>query len=61
MATASCWPEDLGRGDRKEIPRSMIVVGAGVIGLEYASMLSALGVRVNHHRTAPHHAGLRGP
>ncbi len=38
--------EDLGRGDRKEIPRSMIVVGAGVIGLEYASMLSALGVRV---------------
>ncbi len=38
--------EDLGRGDREEIPRSMIVVGAGVIGLEYASMLSALGVRV---------------
>lgn len=38
--------EDLGRGDGGEIPRSMIVVGAGVIGLEYASMLSALGVRV---------------
>ena len=38
--------EDFGRGDREKIPRSMIVVGAGVIGLEYASMLSALGVRV---------------
>ena len=38
--------EDLGRGDRAQIPKSMIVVGAGVIGLEYASMLSALGVRV---------------
>ncbi len=38
--------DDLGRGGREEIPRSMIVVGAGVIGLEYASMLSALGVRV---------------
>ncbi len=38
--------EDLLRGDNKEIPRSMIVVGAGVIGLEYASMFSALGVRV---------------
>ena len=37
--------EDLGRGG-EEIPRSMIVVGAGVIGLEYASMLSTLGVRV---------------
>ena len=30
-----------------ELPREMIVVGAGVIGLEYASMFSALGVRVN--------------
>lgn len=38
--------EDLGRGDGGAIPRSMIVVGAGVIGLEYASMLSTLGVRV---------------
>ena len=28
------------------IPRSMAVVGAGVIGLEYASMFAALGVRV---------------
>lgn len=28
------------------MPRSMIVVGGGVIGTEYASMLSALGVRV---------------
>lgn len=29
-----------------EVPRSMIVVGGGVIGTEYASMLAALGVRV---------------
>ncbi len=28
------------------LPRSMIVVGGGVIGTEYASMLGALGVRV---------------
>lgn len=30
----------------EEIPREVIVVGAGVIGLEYASMLAALGVKV---------------
>ena len=30
----------------QEIPREVIVVGAGVIGLEYASMLAALGVKV---------------
>lgn len=29
-----------------ELPREMIVVGGGIIGLEYASMLSALGVEV---------------
>ena len=29
-----------------ELPRSMIVVGGGVIGTEYASMLAALGVKV---------------
>jgi NAD(P) transhydrogenase len=29
-----------------ELPREIIVVGAGVIGLEYASMLSALDVKV---------------
>ncbi len=28
------------------LPRTMIIVGGGVIGTEYASMLSALGVRV---------------
>ena len=38
--------EDLGSAGHGEIPRRVIVVGAGVIGLEYASMLSALGVRV---------------
>jgi NAD(P) transhydrogenase len=30
----------------KQIPRELIVVGAGVIGLEYASMFAALGTRV---------------
>jgi NAD(P) transhydrogenase len=29
-----------------QLPRSMIVVGAGVIGIEYAIMLAALGVQV---------------
>jgi NAD(P) transhydrogenase len=30
----------------EEIPSSLVVVGAGVIGIEYASMFAALGVRV---------------
>jgi NAD(P) transhydrogenase len=30
----------------EEVPRELIVVGAGIIGLEYASMFAALGVRV---------------
>jgi NAD(P) transhydrogenase len=30
----------------EEIPRDLIVVGAGIIGLEYASMFAALGVKV---------------
>lgn len=29
----------------KELPRELIVVGAGVIGLEYASMFAAMGIR----------------
>lgn len=36
--------DQLGRVDR--IPRDLIVVGAGVIGIEYASMMAALGVKV---------------
>jgi NAD(P) transhydrogenase len=32
--------------DMDTIPRTMVVVGAGVIGTEYASMFAALGVRV---------------
>lgn len=32
--------------EKVEYPRSIIVVGAGVIGLEYASMASALGLHV---------------
>ena len=30
----------------KRLPRTMVVVGAGVIGIEYASMFAALGVEV---------------
>src|SRR5262245_15863065 len=30
----------------RKIPRSLVVVGAGVIGIEYASMLAALGAKV---------------
>ena len=29
-----------------QLPRTMAVVGAGVIGIEYASMFAALGVQV---------------
>src|SRR6185437_8824737 len=32
--------------DLKFVPASMVVVGAGVIGIEYASMFAALGTRV---------------
>jgi NAD(P) transhydrogenase len=32
--------------DMEEIPDSMVVVGAGVIGIEYASMFAALGAKV---------------
>lgn len=30
----------------QEIPRDLIIVGAGIIGLEYASMFAALGVKI---------------
>ena len=32
--------------DLKTIPGSMVVVGAGVIGIEYASMFAARGTKV---------------
>src|ERR1700759_2462811 len=32
--------------DLKSLPSSMVVVGAGVIGIEYASMFAALGTKV---------------
>src|SRR5439155_19464783 len=32
--------------DLNDLPRTMTVVGAGVIGIEYASMFAALGVNV---------------
>jgi NAD(P) transhydrogenase len=31
----------------EELPRELIVVGAGIIGLEYASMFAALGVKIS--------------
>jgi NAD(P) transhydrogenase len=41
----------------KRLPRTLTVVGAGVIGLEYASIFAALGVRVTlvdkRHRMLP--------
>jgi NAD(P) transhydrogenase len=30
----------------EEVPRELVIVGAGIIGLEYASMFAALGVKV---------------
>ena len=36
-----------------ELPRSMIIVGGGVIGVEYACMLAAVGVRVTLVDTRP--------
>ncbi len=38
----------------KRIPRSMIVVGGGVIGLEYASIFSILDVKVTLVESRPH-------
>ncbi len=38
--------DDLGHGGAEELPHNVMVVGAGVIGLEYASMFSALDVQV---------------
>ena len=32
--------------EMKDVPKTMVVVGAGVIGLEYASIFAALGVRM---------------
>ncbi|HRK30591.1 MAG TPA: Si-specific NAD(P)(+) transhydrogenase [Tepidisphaeraceae bacterium] len=37
----------------RELPRSMIIVGGGVIGTEYASMLSAVGVKVTLIESRP--------
>jgi NAD(P) transhydrogenase len=50
-----CSSDDILELDR--LPRSLAVVGAGVIGLEYASLFAALGVRVTiidkRHRLLP--------
>ncbi|MBV9597370.1 MAG: Si-specific NAD(P)(+) transhydrogenase [Chloroflexi bacterium] len=50
-----CSSDDILQLDR--LPRSLTVVGAGVIGIEYASLFAALGVRVTiidkRHRLLP--------
>lgn len=43
----------------QELPRELIVVGAGIIGLEYASMFAALGVKVHIAGPASGSTGLR--
>ena len=37
-----------------EVPRELIVVGAGVIGIEYGAMFAALGVKVTLVEQRPH-------
>jgi len=39
--------------EMSELPRSMIIVGGGVIGVEYACMFSAVGVRVTLIESRP--------
>lgn len=39
--------------DLKELPRSMIIVGGGVIGVEYACMLAAVGVEITLVESRP--------
>lgn len=39
--------------DMSEVPRTMVVVGAGVIGIEYASVFAALGTRVTVVESRP--------
>ena len=46
--------------DLQEIPRELVVVGAGIIGLEYASIFAAIGVKVTHYRSKADAAGFRG-
>src|SRR5699024_8248329 len=40
--------------DFDELPASMMIVGGGVIGVEWASMLADFGVDVTLFETAPH-------
>ena len=40
------------------IPQSLVVVGAGVIGMEYASMFAAVGTKVTVDRLAPRAAAV---
>ena len=42
----------------RRVPRTMTIVGAGVIGVEYASMFGALGTKVTRRRPARPHARL---
>ena len=44
-----------------ELPKTLIVVGGGVIGVEYTCMFATLGVRVDPDRKAAPAAGIRRP
>ena len=41
----------------ERVPRSMVVVGAGVIGIEYASMFAALGTKITVVRSEERRVG----
>ena len=47
--------------DLTSIPTTMVVVGAGVIGIEYASMFAALGTKVTVVENEDVDAGLLRP
>ena len=45
----------------EQIPSSMVVVGAGVVGLEYASMFAALGTKITVVERRPGKGGAERP
>ena len=45
-STTSASSTPTASSNMEKVPRTMVVVGAGVIGIEYASMFAALGTRV---------------
>ena len=47
--------------DLKRLPRTLAVIGGGVIGIEYATIFSALDIPGHLDRGQKHSAGLHGP